>query len=156
MAEGTRPLIDDFLAQKRLAFIGVSRDPKDYSRSLFTEFCRRKYITFPVNPHAAEIDGAVPFAHVQDIPGGVDGALLIVPPNALESVLQDCLHAGVPRLWLRNNVDKDSPASRTLAEFSSRGGQVIAGYCPFMFLPETASFHSFHAFILKLFGGYPR
>jgi len=33
--------IQDFLAQKRFAFAGVSRQPKDFSRALFREFRAR-------------------------------------------------------------------------------------------------------------------
>jgi hypothetical protein len=33
--------IRDFLSQKRLAFVGVSRQKNDYSRALFREFGAR-------------------------------------------------------------------------------------------------------------------
>jgi hypothetical protein len=33
----SRDLIDDFLSQKRLAVVGVSRDPKDFTRKFFGE-----------------------------------------------------------------------------------------------------------------------
>ena len=52
-----RQLIDDFLAQKRIAVVGVSRNPRDFTRTMFNEFIRRGYDAVPVNPNAAEIDG---------------------------------------------------------------------------------------------------
>jgi len=51
--------VRDFLSQKRLAFVGVSRQPKDYSRALFREFGARGYDAVPVNPAIAEIEAAV-------------------------------------------------------------------------------------------------
>ena len=54
--------IRDFLAQKRFAFIGVSRQPKDFSRALFREFKTRNYEPVPVHLEAAEIEG-VPLLH---------------------------------------------------------------------------------------------
>jgi uncharacterized protein len=42
--------IRDFLAHKRFAMVGVSRQPKDFSRSLFHEFLNRGYEAVPVNP----------------------------------------------------------------------------------------------------------
>jgi len=33
---------------------------------------------------------------------------------------------------------------------------VVAGECPFMFLPETSWFHRFHGFCRKVSGKYPK
>ena len=43
-------MIQDFLGQKRLAVVGVSRQPKDFSLALFREFRKRRYDAVPVNP----------------------------------------------------------------------------------------------------------
>ena len=70
-------VIEDFLAQKRIAMAGVSRNPKDFSASLFQELCRRGYDVVPVNPNASEVLGKACFAHVQDIQPKVDAVLLM-------------------------------------------------------------------------------
>jgi predicted CoA-binding protein len=57
MASTSRAIIDDFLAHKRIAFVGVSRNASDFSRQLWGELKRRGYDLIPVNPDAAEIDG---------------------------------------------------------------------------------------------------
>jgi predicted CoA-binding protein len=49
--------VRDFLAQKRFAFVGVSRHSKDFSRMLFREFQTRNYEPVPVHPEAEEIEG---------------------------------------------------------------------------------------------------
>jgi len=49
--------IEDFLAQKRIAMAGISRDPASFSVKLFEELCRRGYDVVPVNPNAAEVQG---------------------------------------------------------------------------------------------------
>ena len=33
---------------------------------------------------------------------------------------------------------------------------MIAGHCPYMFLPGTPAFHKLHGFGKKLTGGYPK
>ena len=48
--------IQDFLGRKRLALVGVSRDPKDFTRALFGELSRREYDVVPVNPEVIEVD----------------------------------------------------------------------------------------------------
>ncbi len=43
MADQKVPMetIDEFLAQKRMAMVGMSRERKDFIATLFEEFCRR-------------------------------------------------------------------------------------------------------------------
>jgi hypothetical protein len=43
-----RERIEDFLSQKRLAVVGVSRQPEDFTLGLFRESCRRGYDVVPV------------------------------------------------------------------------------------------------------------
>ena len=49
--------IDGFLALKRIAVVGVSRNPKEISYTLWQELRQRRYDAVPVNPAATEIDG---------------------------------------------------------------------------------------------------
>ena len=44
--------VRDFLAQRRIAFVGLSRDPKHFSRVVFREMSQRGYDVVPVNPAA--------------------------------------------------------------------------------------------------------
>jgi predicted CoA-binding protein len=59
--------ITKFLECKRVAFVGVSRDPQHLSRALFREFLGRGYDPVPVNPQATEIEGRNCFARLSDI-----------------------------------------------------------------------------------------
>ncbi len=36
------------------------------------------------------------------------------------------------------------------------GIELVAGQCPYMFLPGTPVFHGWHRFFRKLAGGYPK
>src|SRR5665811_1097309 len=49
--------IDEFWGLKRLAVVGVSRDPKHFSYGIWQELRQRRYEAVPVNPNATEIDG---------------------------------------------------------------------------------------------------
>src|SRR6187455_2772457 len=59
--------IEEFLALKRIAVVGVSRDPKQTSYTLWQELRQRRYDAVPVNPAATEIDGVKCVATVIDI-----------------------------------------------------------------------------------------
>src|SRR5690242_1961861 len=102
MSQTTASIADirDFLAQKRIAFVGISRNPHDFSSSLFDELYRRGYDVVPVNPNAAEIRGRRCFGSVNEIQPPVDGALLMTNAATAEAVVQDCVDAGVSRIWL--------------------------------------------------------
>jgi predicted CoA-binding protein len=72
----SRKAIDEFLAQKRLAVVGVSRTARDYSRLVYREFRSRGYQAVPVNPNAAEVEGERCYPAVGDIDPSVDQLLL--------------------------------------------------------------------------------
>ncbi len=42
--------VEDFLALKRVAVVGVSRNPKDFTHTMWQEFRQRRYDAIPVNP----------------------------------------------------------------------------------------------------------
>jgi len=148
---GTRQLIGEFLKCRRIAVVGASRNPRDFNAGLFREFLRRGYDAVPVNPHAAELEGRTCYARVQDIPPPVEAALLLTVPEVTRQVLDDCAQAGVPLIWMRRAADVG-----TMELCAARGLRLIAGYCPFMFLPGAPWFHRFHGWVLKLAGACPK
>jgi uncharacterized protein len=155
MIKPTRKDIDDFLAQKRLAMVGVSRNPKDFSRGLFRDLYRRGYDMVPINPMLDEVEGQKSYACLQDVAPPVDGALLMTAPAVTEVIVRDCLAAGITRVWMHRGGGTGA-VSQVAIDFCRRKGiRVIAGYCPYMFLPETPFFHRVHVLFMKLTGHYP-
>jgi len=147
--------IHDFLSEKRLAIVGVSRDTKDYTRIVFGEFVKRGYHVIPVNPLASEIDGKPCMGRLIDIKPPVQAALFLIPPKTTDDMMQDCADAGIKKVWFRRKLRHDEHSSNALSFCKEHKVSVISGFCPLMFLPETESFHRFHGFLLKLFGKYP-
>jgi predicted CoA-binding protein len=156
MTTTTRHDIDDFLGRKRLALVGVSRNPKDFSRGLFLELCRRGYDMVPVNPQMTELDGHSCFSRLQDVTPPVAGALVMTPSEKSEQVVRDCAEAGITRVWLHRGAGKGAVSKAAVDFCHERGLRLIEGHCPYMFLPETPFFHRLHGFFLKLLGRYPK
>ncbi|MCE5308880.1 MAG: CoA-binding protein [Acidobacteriales bacterium] len=151
-----RERIDDFLGQKRLALVGVSHKPKDFTRLLLSEFMRRGYDVVAVNPSAIEIDGVPCFPRIQDVSPPVDGVLLLTPAAVSETIASECVEAGVRRVWFYRALGEGA-VSRKAAEYcEARGVQVIAGGCPFMFWKGSGWIHRVHAALAKITGTYPR
>jgi len=148
-------IIDDFLAQKRIAMVGLSRQPKDFSGMLFEELCRRGYDVVPVNPAASEVRGRTCFARVQDIKPPVDAVLLMTSPAVTEAVVEDCAAAGVRRVWMYSAGSQGAVSAKAVEFCRVHGIRVVPGECPFMFFMHNG-LHGIHGFIRKITGNYPR
>jgi len=141
---------DDFLAQKRLALVGLSRNPKDFSRYMYDELRRRGYDVVPVNPNLAELGGTRCFARLQDVAPPVEGALVMTPADQSERVVHDCAEAGINRVWLHRGAGQGAVSTAAVDFCRQRGMRLVAGYCPYMFLPRASFFHRLHGFFRKL------
>jgi predicted CoA-binding protein len=147
--------IEDFLTQKRIAMVGVSRGPKEFSGMLFEELSKRGYDMVPVNPNAREVLGRPCFGRVQDIQPPVDAVILMTSPAVTEGVVRDCAEAGIRRVWMYRAGGQGAVSPAAVEFCRERGIAVVPGECPFMFLPN-AGFHALHGFIRKITGRYPR
>ena len=150
-----KAFIDEFLAQKRLAMLGVSRDKNEFSREVFKEFRKREYEVVPVNPEVEAIEDVKCFHHVKDITPPVDTAFIILPPAVINQAVRECVEANITRIWVHSattNVVSDEVTQLC----ASKNISIIRGYCPFMFLPNTMFLHSLHGLFLKLTGKYPK
>ncbi len=148
-------IIEEFLAQKRIAMVGLSRDPHSFSVSLFEELCRRGYDMIPVNPNLPNVQGRRCFARLQDIQPPVDTALLMTSPAITDAVVADCAAAGIRRVWMYRAAGKGAVSPRAIAFCQEHGIQVVPGQCPFMFLPKAGGVHRLHGFLRKITGRYP-
>ena len=148
--------IEDFLAQKRIAMVGISREPRTFSVLLFEELCRRGYDVVPVNPHTPNVLGRHCFARLQDIQPPVDAALLMTSPAVTETVVRDCAAAGIRRVWMYRATGSGAVSPRAISFCRERGIQVVPGQCPFMFLPSAGGIHRLHGLFRKVTGRYPR
>ena len=148
-------LIDEFLALKRMAFVGVSHNEHDFSRKLFRELLVRGYDVVPVNPNALHIEGQRCFARVQDIAPSVEGALLMTSQLVTRAVVRDCAEAGIHRIWMYGGGGKGAVSPEALSFCESAGMSVIPGECPFMFLSGAGWIHRIHGVVMKIAGAYP-
>ena len=127
-----------FLTHRRLAVVGVSRDPRDFSRTVVAELSGRGYDVVPVNPSGEFI------RRLQDIVPPVESALLMTPPAVTTEVVKDCAEAGIRHVWMHQGVGRGAASPAAIAFCESRGISVVSGACPLMYLPETGFVHRAH------------
>jgi len=147
--------IQEFLALHRIAMVGVSRNPKDFSRHLFREMCARGYDMVPVNRLADEIEGRESFQCLQAVKPAVEGVLVMTWFHESIRVVRDCAEAGVHRVWLYRASGKGSVSPEAVEFCKQSGIQVVEGHCPFMFFPHSGLIHQAHGVLLRLSGAYP-
>jgi predicted CoA-binding protein len=126
---------EEFLAQDRIAVAGVSRTRQDAANLIYKKLRDTGHQVFAVNPLADEVEGDVCYPNMQAIPGGVAGAVIVTKPALTEQIVQDCVEAGVPRVWMHNNTFLPSSVSDTAVQYCRNHNiTVIDGGCPTMFL----------------------
>ena len=147
---------NDFLAQKRIAIVGVSRSGDVAANSIYKRFRSVGYDVFPVNPNAEKVEGDPCFSSVKTIPGGVDAVVVATHPKASEQVVRDCAEAGVSKVWIHHSFGEGSFSAEAVDFCRENDISVIPGGCPLMF-GKTADFgHRCMRFIFNLSGRIPK
>jgi hypothetical protein len=147
--------VEDFLSLKRIAMVGVSRNPKDFSRHLFREMCSRGYDMVPVNWMATEIEGRESFQCLQAVKPAVEGVLIMTPAHETIRVVLDCAESGIRKVWVYRAGGTGAVSVEAIAFCKENAIQVVEGHCPFMFFRSTGFPHRLHGFFLKLAHRYP-
>jgi predicted CoA-binding protein len=147
--------VRDFLAQQRIAMVGVSRNPKDFSRLLFNDLSKRGYDMVPVNPATKTIDDRMCFSRVQDIHPAPEAVLVMTASSETAKVVQDCAVAGIKRMWMYRAGGQGAINQEAVAFCHENGIRLVEGHCPYMFLSKAGFVHRLHGFVLKVVGSYP-
>ncbi len=145
--------VNDFLAQKRIAVVGVSRDNSSHPAAnlIYRRLKTTGHDVFPVNPHMQAFDGDRCYPDVRSIPGGVDGVVIVTRPEATERIVRECGDAGVRRVWMHQGMGMGSSVSPEAAEYCRQHEMdVIAGACPMMYGPGVDFGHTCMRWVLKL------
>jgi uncharacterized protein len=148
----SREDVRDFVGQKTLAIVGMSRAPRSFSAYAAKELKKKGYRLFFVNPNSAEIQGGAYYPSVAALPERVGGALFLTPPTATEKAVREAAEAGVTRMWIQQGAESEE----ALAFCQEKSISVVSGHCILMFAEPVGSAHRFHRWLKGLFGGLPK
>jgi predicted CoA-binding protein len=149
--------VEAFLAQRRIAVVGVSEEQSNFGRTIHRELHARGYETFAVSPRVGTVDGDHCYPELGAIPGGVDGAIVMVGADRAVQVVESCITLGVPRIWLFKGLGGEGAVSDRAVELCRENGiDVVAGACPMMFLDPVAFPHRAHRALRRLNGSLPQ
>ena len=150
--------VNEFLAQKRIAVAGVSRNGSQHpvGNLIYRRLKTTGHDVFAVNPQMRTFEGDRCYPDLQSIPGRVDAVVIITRPETTERIVRDCNDAGVPRVWMHQSLGKGSSVSPEAVEYCRQHGiSVIAGACPMMYGDGADFGHTCMRWILRVTGGLP-
>ena len=150
--------VQEFLAQKRIAVAGVSRNNSHHpvGNLIYQRLKKTGHDVFPVNPQMQTFEGDRCYPDLKSIPGGVDGVVIITRPEITERIVRDCSDAGIRRVWMHQSMGKGSSVSPAAVGYCRQHDiSVIAGACPMMFGPGVDFGHACMRWIMKVSGKLP-
>jgi len=74
---------------KSVAVIGASRSRAKFGNKAVRAYWAAGWIVYPVNPHAAEIEGLPVYARLEEIPDRIDRVSVYLPPELSEQILDE-------------------------------------------------------------------
>ena len=148
MAKNSRETIDRFLAQRKLALVGMSRGGRKFGNTIFRELTAKGYSRVPGASGGAEIGGERCWPRLADLPEPVGGVVIVVPPAQTERVVADAARAGVPRVWMQQGSESDA----AVRACEAAGIEVVRGECILMFAEPAGAVHRFHRWLWRRAG----
>ncbi len=149
-------LVNDFLAQKKIAVVGVSDKRETGCNAAYRKFKEAGYTVYPVNPRLSTYDGAPCYPDLRAIPDKPDGVFILTNPKIAEDLVAQCVELGIGRVWLHcmmgtkpglaANMTSVSPAAVQMCR--DNGITVIPGTCPNQYLKPDFG----HRMMRALFG----
>jgi len=144
--------INQFLAPKKLAVAGASRNTKKFGYAVFNELRQKGFDVCPVNPNADLIDGVTSYKSVMELPAGYEKLFIVTPKNETDVIIKQAAEKGIKHIWIQQM--SNSPESSKIAK--EHGIELIEKECIFMFAEPVNSVHKFHRFLWKVFGQLPK
>lgn len=147
----------EFLATKRVAVTGVSRQPKNHgSNVVYQRLRERGYEVFAVNPNADEVEGDPCYHDLRSIPGGVDAVVIATRPEIAEETMRECADLAIKHVWMHRGPGAGSVSEAAADYGRQRGIAVIDGGCPCMFDPTADLGHKAMRVVFTLTGNVPK
>ncbi|UCE18036.1 MAG: CoA-binding protein [Gemmatimonadota bacterium] len=148
----TKASVDEFLALKTLAIVGVSRTGKKFGNAIYRDLKGKDYRIFRVHPEVETIEGEPCYPNLNMLPEEVGGVIIVVPPQETEKVVQDVALAGINKVWMQQGAE-----SEEAIQFCNENGiSVVRGECILMFAEPVGFLHRTQRWVWKLLGKLPK
>jgi predicted CoA-binding protein len=152
-------LAKEFLAQRKVAVVGVS-DKRDTGCNLtYKKFKDAGYQVFAVNPRISTYEGAPCYPDLKSIPEKPDAVFILASPKVTDQIVQQCVELGIKHVWMHCMMGTKPGLAASMTSVSqdavelckANGIAVIPGSCPNQFLQPDFG-HAMMRGLWRLFG----
>ena len=135
-------LVEDFLAQKKIAVVGVSDQRETGCNLAYRAFKGAGYEVAGVNPRLTEFEGDPCYPDLKSIPEKPDAVFILTRPEITERIVDQCIDLGINRVWMHCMMGTKPGLVKGMTSVSQdavekcreNGITVIPGSCPNQFL----------------------
>ena len=152
-------MVQDFLAQKKIAVVGVSEKRETGCNLAYDNFKKNGYQVFPVNPRISEFKGEACYPDLNSIPEKPDAVFILASPKVTDEIVQQCADLGIKHVWMHCMMGTKPGLAQSMTSVSQEavqvcqenGIQVIPGSCPNQFLKPDFG-HAMMRGMWRMFG----
>jgi hypothetical protein len=152
-------MVQDFLAQKRIAVVGVSDKRETGCNLAYKNFKQAGYQVYAVNPRISTFEGDMCYPNLKSIPEKVDAVFMLTNPTVTEQVVGQCVELGVKHVWMHCMMGTKPGLAAGMTSVSqsavetckANGIAVIPGPCPNQFLQPDFG-HKMMRGLWRMFG----
>jgi hypothetical protein len=135
-------LVQDFLAQKKIAVVGISDKRETGCNLAYKNFKENGYQVYAVNPRMTTYDGAACYPDLKSIPEKPDAVFILTSSKVTEQIVQQCVDLGIKHIWMHCMMGTKPGLAASMTSVSQdavpicreNGIAVIPGACPNQFL----------------------
>ncbi len=128
-----------------VAILGASAEPTKFGNVILNAIKEIGYPgkIYPVNPEGGELNGLKVFRSLQEIPGPVDLAILVIPAPLVSAALEQCVQKGIKGVEILTSGFREmgTPEGKQMEEevaaFSKRGVRILGPNCFGVYCPES-------------------
>lgn len=147
----SKKLVGEFLSQKKIAVVGVSRKKTKFGNTIYRELKQKGYKVYPINPNINFYEGEICYPDIVSLPEKVDAVVINISPAQSGKVLGEIKETGIKKVWLQQGSESDEAV-----KFCEENGiDCIWKECILMFVQPSAFIHRAHRWVWGVLGKLP-
>ena len=147
----SKKTVEEFLAQKKIAVVGVSRKKTKFGNAIYRELKQKGYTVYPINPNIKEYEGVICYPDLYSLPEKIDAVVINVPPEQTEKLVREANEIGITKIWLQQG----SQSENAVKFCKENGMDCVSNECILMFAQPSAFIHWAHKWVWGVFGKLP-
>ncbi len=105
-------LVQDFLAQKKIAVVGVSDKRETGCNAGYRRFKAAGYTVSAVNPRLTTFEGEPCYPDLKSIPDQPEAVFILANPKVTDQIVQQCVDLGIKHVWMHCMMGTKPGAAR--------------------------------------------